>query len=166
MDWQRRRGRLNHDWLKNQFLTALSHLENIGRDLVEDPEFPLRFHRDILPQWQERRKEILDLGLRFEEEMSPRVLFRCEPLSLIPGMQEDWMIQLIHALWWVRVRPDRLLSALYNALENCDRAWHVLSTQPPNSTAPIDPEPVHDFRVACLTLAHVISSYPTSISVL
>jgi hypothetical protein len=167
MDWSWRRQRFNHDWLKNQYLTSLTHLVSIGQGQVEDPVFVQHFVDRILPQWLGRKKEVLELAATFENQMSPRTLFCSEPLASNAGMQQPWVADLIEALWRVRTQPEQKLAALQSVVRGCDDAWEALrqATASPFE-GNLDAEVPKQMYKAFAELAQVLSEFPTVVSIL
>jgi hypothetical protein len=166
MEWSRRRQRFNHDWLKNQFLTALAHLVSIARGQVEDPAFVKHFVDRVFPQWPCRRKDVLELAASFEIQMSPRVLFCSEPLASNPGMQEQWVADLIDALWRARTQPQRKLEELHDAVEGCDAAWNAFGQATSPFNGRLDVKTLKEMYIEFSDLAHVLSEFPTVVSIL
>lgn len=166
MDWSRRRQRFNHDWLKNQFLTALAHLESVSKDMVEDPEFVARFFEVILPQWHSKRNEVLELAASFEAQMSPRDLFQHEPFALNAKMQEMWIADVIEALWRGRMQPEHRIAKLLNVVKECDSAWLALSQRAAVFGEHIDVEALEKAHRAFTHLAYSLTDFPMVVSIL
>lgn len=171
MEWQQRRGRLNHDWLKNQLSLALGKLMNVLSGEVEDESFRERFRHSILAEWPEKRNEISDLLKDFVQEMSPRNLFREPPLC---GCDEDtkmWLGELIHRRWAEGSETQNLLSEAARCLEEANLAYHALISLGWSATPyPEEPEPeVLDaairFRKACEALGRALSRFPSEVAV-
>src|SRR5688500_18780460 len=78
--WLRRRGEINHDWLKNQFGTALRAHRNSIRGLVTSPSLGREPLGQLVAEWESRANEIETLISTFEEALSPSILLREEPL--------------------------------------------------------------------------------------
>src|SRR5207248_1082717 len=91
--WQRRRSAFNHDWLKNQYLTALASWINLldSRGGYRDAAFESVFVPEILPQWELSREEALSLARTFDWEMSARQLFQYPPLLRSDSDTKQWL---------------------------------------------------------------------------
>ena len=98
-EWERKRGRLNHDWLQNQFLMHLDGLAQLLDSSDDDEEFIEELVGSILPKWQGHFSEICELVDSFGDEMSPRTLFHEVPLACCEAESHSWMAELVQVLW-------------------------------------------------------------------
>ena len=104
-EWQTRRCKFNHDWLKNEFLNRFGGF--IGRlqkrnpddtDLVRMWEFLV----EDFPAWKTHRQDAQWIVESFEDGMSPRRLLSCAPLSGCDVETREWLGHLVHRLWLSR----------------------------------------------------------------
>src|ERR1039457_499178 len=95
-EWQKRRGELNHDWLKNRLILPLSKWLNIIDGDVEDPGFQSETLRLLLREWVESYPKIVTLLKDVESEMSPRSLFEEAPLHRCDPETLQWLPALCH----------------------------------------------------------------------
>lgn len=169
--WQTRRSRFNHDWLKNQFLPALDKFLNILDDQIEDDETEANFVSDVLPEWERKSAEARSLAEDFEQEMSPRTLFRQPPLANCDEESKKWLSELTHELWLIRhpVREKIIAEALSRA-EDADTAYLRLSkalsgcadTKHAVALRPLCSEFLR-FRQSCYQLALAIEKFPSEV---
>ena len=120
-EWQARRNRFNHDWLKNKFLLSLDRLVNIADDKIEDEAYAARFLADGLPGWKDEEESARGLIESFEESMSPRVYLDREPLCRSP--HRHWLRDIVHALWKSRIGVDELVATARERLEAASEAY-------------------------------------------
>jgi len=100
--WQKRRGDINHNWLKNRYLPALKSWLNLLDDKIINPELENNFLITKFPQWQLHSKEVSNLAKDFESQMSPKILFDTPPLSNCDEDTKQWLGDLVHKLWLAR----------------------------------------------------------------
>ena len=170
-NWQLRRSRLNHDWLKNVYLVALGNWASLLADEVEHAEFEATFVDGRLRDWETRGLEIEELIRTFEDSMSPREMFARRPLSACDEPTSTWLVGLVHELWLrrcnvldlCRVARERLVAAaetyatLRRGLEGC----------PTTSVAALRPMAARfeALRSACSDLSRAISAFPNRVEV-
>jgi hypothetical protein len=122
--WQNRRCAFNHDWLKNKYLNRLNaFLERLS--IPDSDSFRLfRFLNDDFPEWKKQQNEIESLLETFEMEMSPKSLFKKEPLNRCDNETRIWLGQLIHALWLARYPVKEWIRAGQNAFRNVNDQYN------------------------------------------
>lgn len=116
--WLRNRGEVNHDWLKNQFGTALRAHRNSFRGLVTSPSLGRESLRRLMAEWDSRSSEIEILISSFEDALSPSVLFLEEPLRSV-GFRPEFersLQTLVHDLWKRRLSLPELVSTAMEKL--------------------------------------------------
>jgi len=116
--WQNRRSAFNHDWLKNKYLNRLDAFFERLNMPDSDPLRLSRFLNDDFPEWKKQQGEIENLLKTFEVEMSPKSLFKKEPLNHCDNETIIWLGQLIHALWLARYPVKKWIHTAQNAF--CD----------------------------------------------
>jgi hypothetical protein len=171
VSWAQRRNRFQHDWLKNRFILQLGQYLNVLDDLVEDPDFEQRFLTHVVPDWSSHRTEVIDLARDFENEMSPRTLFREPPLNTLPAATSQWLAETVHMLWRARLPVDRLVRDCLAAVEQVDRAhaglWDagkVAREKTPGSRP--SRQAVVELLAACRELARTLGSFPLIVRLL
>ena len=101
-DWQTRRNKFNHDWLKNKFLNSfdgfIEQLKKRKPDIVRLSEFLA----EDFPAWKYRRQDAEWIVQSFEDGMSPRQLFNYSPLNRCDDDMQEWLGNLVHELWLSR----------------------------------------------------------------
>lgn len=173
LSWQKRRSEFNHDWLKNQYLTALGSWLNLLDLKISDPVLESSFIKGVLPQWENRGPEALCLAASFEQEMSPRCLFNHFPLSQCDDDTKSWLGDLIHNLWLVRYKVKDLVQRVNIEAEEANKVYNHLQTvlhgcEDIQSVSALVflREPFADFRTRCQNLAKAIEVFPTEIKVI
>jgi len=170
--WQSQRGKLNHDWLKNDFIKSVdAFTARLGQP--EPDEGRIReFLVDDLPQWDRSRPEIRSLLDGAEDSLSPRELFDAYPLSMCTATTMAWLPGLIHALWLNRYAIRQLVDGASQALERADSFYARLA---PGSHAALQAEDIdrlkrarskfREFADALRDLSNAISALPHKILV-
>lgn len=170
--WQQQRSRLNHDWLKNQVLPALTALIRVVDGEVEtgDPEGEIEELE--LGDWTKQRAEIQALLDTFEARMSPRSLFELPPLSRCDEETKTWLPDLVHELWRARYPVQEWVEAAVNGLEDAEAAQQVLVAALATFERPLGMEELRQlgphirrFRSACQRLAACIEQFPSRVLV-
>ena len=124
--WQNRRSRFNHDWLKNGYILKLSEWINLLDDKIEFPELERSFIDKVLPTWESQRDEAISLPNDFEKEMSPKIFFNESPLLNCDDETKKWLGDVIHNLWLVRYSIDELTSTVMKCAHGTDTAYQRL----------------------------------------
>jgi len=127
--WLRQRGEINHDWLKNQFGTALRAHRNAIRGLVTNPSLGRNSLKNLLAEWNLRVGEIEMLISSFEQALSPSILLREEPLKSVAFRPEftSSLQALVHDLWAHRVGLPKLVLTAGGSLEEARSCSALLS---------------------------------------
>lgn len=169
-NWQKRRGEYNHDWLKNQYLPALSSWINLLDGRIKDASLERSFIPTILPKWEEKGGAALDLASTFEDEMSPRVLLDAPPLSNLDQETREWLGSLAHTLWLRRYNVDHVISNIITRYKQANQSYlqikkhvHGISgTESIESILPLRNEFV-TFKGLCQLLAQSIEMLPSEV---
>jgi hypothetical protein len=163
--WQRQRAALNHDWLKNRFLTTLDSATNVLRGRVRGEAYLSYLLADVLMDWDSRRQEIAELVRGFEDGMSPRLLLEAEPL--VRADQETRRVcgAVVHQLWLTRYSVREMvksaLCALDQADSTCDSLRAILAEEK-NSRSALGAI-FAKFSQDCRELAKSIEAFPHAI---
>ncbi len=171
-NWQKRRSQFNHDWLKNQFTTALAKWLNLLDDQIEDNDFEQSFILSVLPKWDSHRDEALAIVHDFEQQMSPQSLFEQEPLSRCDEDTKEWMGELVHQLWLVRYPVKEWVANADTAVKNTNTAYDQLQQQLQNCTNTKSAQALQplrkqfaQFSESCQKLAKAIEQFPNEVKV-
>lgn len=170
-DWQQRRSRLNHDWLKNRHLNRLEGILALLEAASPSPEPLAEFFHDDLAAWERRVAEVRALIASFEAEMSPRALFGAPPLCRLPREAQTWLGDRLHDLWRARIGSAGLLAAAGEALDEAEcavaRLRARLAVPPPltGARARGAREEIEAFRDTCRALADAVAALPHEIIV-
>ena len=122
--WQNRRSAFNHDWLKNKYLNRLdAFLERLNMPDSDSLRLS-RFLTDDFSEWKKQQSEIESLLETFEPEMSPKSLFKKEPLNRCDHETITWLSQLIHGLWLARYPIKEWIHAAQNAFCNVNDQYN------------------------------------------
>ena len=101
-EWQIRRNKFNHDWLKNKFLNSfndfIAQLQKRKPDLTRVSEFLA----EDFPAWKSHQQDAEWIVQSFEDSMSPRRLLSRSPLNRCGNETQEWLGNLIHELWIFR----------------------------------------------------------------
>ena len=174
--WQNRRSAFNHDWLKNKYLNRL--IAFIERLKISNSDLSrlYRFLEDDFPEWKKQRSEIQNLLEIFEMEMSPKSLFKKEPLNRCDNETIIWLGQLIHALWLTRYPIKEWIYAAQDAFRNVNDQYNnivkvlkseKLGCESEDYRATLKPLISHflQFKKACEELSHAVGMFPHQILV-
>ena len=174
--WQNRRSAFNHDWLRLKYLNRLDafikRLKMPNSDLFR----LCRFVEEDLLEWKRWRSEIEDLLETFEMEMSPKSLFKKEPLNRCDNKTRIWLGQLIHALWLARYPVKEWIHAAQNAFRNVNDQYNNIvkilkskkldceSEDYRTTLKPLIPR-FFQFKQTCEELSRAIGMFPHQILV-
>lgn len=174
--WQNRRSAFNHDWLKNKYLNRLNaFLERLNMP-DSDPLRLSRFLTDDFSEWKKQQSKVKDLLETFEVEMSPKSLFKKEPLNRCNDETITWLGQLIHALWLARYPIKEWVHTAWNAFCDVNDQYNniaeVLKSKKLNwesedyrtALKPLIPHFLQ-FKQACEELSQAIGMFPHQILV-
>lgn len=162
--WQSKRSKLNHDWLKNEYLKNLDGLivqMGSSRSLDATKERQMRAY---LSSWKSKHSEVEDLLDSAEDKLSPRSLFESEPLIHCSPENKAWLAPLIHGLWLLRhgVR-EKVVEARLLLLEADQSHEHlegaVMRREPSGSIT----EPLETFTDTVKRLSRLLSSFPDKV---
>lgn len=162
VEWQHRRSRLNHDWLKNWLMPALSKLLRVSDGQIADPQYFGDFSRTLRREWPESASEVLALVEAFPHAMSPASYFNEEPLSRLPADDAVWMQEVAHELWLRSFPVDDLTQEIVGALRAANESYNALSLaleqdeQPSNMV-----DIIEGFQLSCKALGDAVSKLPS-----
>lgn len=123
-EWQRLRTRLNHDWLKNEYLKNLDGLiVQLRASQTMDSNLCGEL-RAYLMGWSRNHGEIETLLNSAENRLSPRILFEEDPLIRCSSEHRTWLAPLIHGLWLVRYGIRERIEETRGILSEAERS-HV-----------------------------------------
>lgn len=171
--WQKGRASFNHDWLKNHYLLALDTFINVLDDLVENDALLNEYVSSLLPEWEERRAEIVGLIDEFALCMSPRTLFLTRPLVNCPPMDREYLGALVDTLWRNRRPVERIADDVRSAIGVVDAAYRELRQRVSLSSDTRSLSALREsrstfgtFRYACLRLAQAVEVLPGTLEIL
>jgi hypothetical protein len=163
--WQRRRNRFNHDWLKNRLMPSLVRYLNILRGLVQDDEFLEAFPIFLDEEWTSHRCEAFSLLEQFEVSESPRNLFLRPPLARCDDLTREWLANLSHEIWISRNAVRPIVADATDRANEADTAYArlraALNSAPRDGHAKL----VLEFHGCCQDLADSLSSFPRQIQI-
>ena len=169
--WQERRNAFNHDWLKNKYLNRLDAFIKRLKKPNSDTFRIIRFLNDDFSEWKKQQSEIENLLETFEMEMSPKSLFKKEPLNHCDNETRIWLGQLIHALWLARYPVKEWIYAGQNAFCNVNDQYNnivkilkskKLDCESEDYRTALKPLIPHflQFKKACEELSRAIGMFP------
>ena len=170
--WQDRRSRFDHDWLKNRYLNRLEGFLALLDSNMATPDLVRDFVHQDLPAWERRSREARNLLAAFTTEMTPAVCFNQPPLCLLPEAGRDWLVPLVHRLWWERYPVADWIEQAGRSLDEADALCADLQ-----EGVGIDPEPTLEqvaalrpgiavFRDSCRGVAAAMRRFPDQVQVL
>jgi hypothetical protein len=164
--WQVRRNRLNHDWLKNRLMPAVATFLNIVRGLVGDDEFECGFPALLEMEWTSHRRELFDLLCEFAGAESPRNLFLRTPLARCDESTRAWLVDLTHHLWTSRGFVTQRVADATDHANAADEAYRRLRSHlllggafRSSTTETL----VSEFYSCCQQLADSLSAFPRQV---
>lgn len=164
-EWQHRRSKFNHDWLKNVYLNNLDGFLAIFRSSKPDKTLVKEFLEEDFPQWKEKMKEGEWLLDSFEETMSPKTFFEKLPLSRMKNNDKKWATELIHANWMARHSIEEKIAQSKKCLKKANEDYTALDgklkqiERNPSELKNILPE-FKNFRASCLAFSRSLSKFP------
>jgi hypothetical protein len=167
--WQMRRSDFNHQWLKNQFLSALDCAANYFSGKLRGEGYLEEFFSSDFRSWESKTTEGRRLIDDFEIDMTPRILFESEPLC---GWDEA-LFQAgslaIHELWLARNRVRSIAGHAHDCLNAADGAYHILSQVIKEECSDFRSQEVRNcfeiFRSSCRILSESVEMFPSRLLV-
>jgi hypothetical protein len=137
-DWQIRRHKFNHDWLKDKFLFNsfngfTEQLQKRHPDLGRVSKFLVK----DFPAWESRRQDAEWIVKSFEDRVSPRRLLDCSPLNRCDDETQKWLGDLVHGLWLSRYPVKSKAKESQDALEAVDKIYDEIAGELEQSSKPI-----------------------------
>lgn len=162
--WQLQRSRLNHDWLKNEYLKNLDGLivqMRTSRSLNAPMERQMRAY---LSSWKRKYTEVEGLLNSAEIWLSPRSLFEREPLIHCSPENKAWLAPLIHGLWLFRYGVREKVAEARQLLSEADQSHEHLEAavmrREPSSSVTV---PLETFTDTLKRLSRLLSSFPDKV---
>ena len=128
-EWQTRRNKFNHDWLKNKFLNSFNDfVEQIQKrkpDLVRVSEFLA----EDFPAWTSQQQEVQWIVQSFEDSMSPQQLLNSFPLNRCNDETREWLGPLTHRLWLSRYPVKEKSKESQDALIEVNKMYEKLASE-------------------------------------
>ena len=171
-DWQAKRNRFNHDWLKNKFSLTLEKAVKIAQERIEDDGFAAKFIQIALPEFETEMQNARALIESFESSMSPFVLLDRTPLCRLNDRTRFWLGQVVHVCWKNRIGASDLVGSATGKLEEALAAFDRLRQCIEGGCGKLDGQQlaccraeIMTFRDACGELGASISRFPSHIMV-
>lgn len=169
--WQQQRARLNHDWLKNQWIPALSKFVRlIQGEVIDDSGFD-SFYKCLQEEFPIKIQRIDLLVQQFTIDMSPRRLFERLPLLICDDETRSVVGDLVHELWMVRMNVAENIDSAASAVKRAQCAGRRLFKQLSNekATGPLYNDEIigltKSLQECCADLSAKISLFPAKIVV-
>ena len=163
--WQLRRGRLNHQWLKNRVLPALDGTVQVLKGKVTTGTDPRTDLAEQLEDWSLRHSAFSRLLDDFPVEMSPA---RLVDSDLLPGLSppvRDALPAVLDGLWRARLPIDQWLADAGDALEAAAEASRPVRRDAMIMTSEQFEAAVTALANACRRLARAIERLPSRIEI-
>ena len=168
-EWERRRSRFNHDWLKNRFLVEVGSFENSLSGKGYSVKKALNTLRDVMEQWLEQRKRLGGIIRDFENSMSPATLMDLPPLKNMDDATRRWLKPLIHQLWWKgrgnEIRKDAAEEALMRANKKYELLLVELSATDAEQDIELLERVAREMQTEFQSLAEAIQRLPSKVIV-
>ncbi len=163
-EWQQLRARLNHDWLKNEYLKNLDGLivqMKSSRRLDATLESQIKAY---LSAWKRKYSEMEDLLSTAEDNLSPRSLFESEPLIYCMPEHKVWLAPLVHGLWLFRSGIREKVAEARRFLSDADRSHEQLGAKfKKRETAGNITAALEVFTDIVKQLSRLLSSFPDKV---
>jgi hypothetical protein len=167
-EWQTRRSKFNHDWLKIEYINRLDAC--IQRLCISDDSTRVqRFLDNDFSVWEAKRVDVQYLINNFEAEMSPKVLIEQLPLRKLGPKQCHYIKMIVHEMWLCRFKVKEQVELLRKAFFDADDRYKQLADviskcdAPKNSFYKKHLPYFQSFLVACRKLGNVIHTFPHKI---
>ena len=134
-DWQRRRTKSNHTWLKNKFLNSFGDFIGQLNKSVPNLVRMSKFLREDFPAWKTHQQDFQWLVQSFENSMSPRQLLESSPLNLCDDDTKVWLGSLVHGLWLSRYPVKGKVKESQDALGEVNKLYENLASELEHSGA-------------------------------
>lgn len=163
-EWQRLRSSLNHDWLKNEYLTNLDGLivrlqasKSVGTGVDKEMQA-------YLSVWKRRHPEMVNLINTAEDCLSPRTFFDRNPLIHCLPEHRTWLDPLIHGLWLYRYGVREKAVEALGLLSEADQLHGKLDTELKNGeTLASMSAKLEAFTDIVKQLSYLLSSFPVKV---
>jgi len=120
MNWQKRRNKINHDDLKNDFALRVFKLANMLSGEVVDAKKMPSDTLQTMKEWSKLSIDIKGLINDFLKEMSPKSLFDILPLSRCDEETLSWLPDTVESEWKKQYAIDNLCNSAYINKKNAD----------------------------------------------
>ena len=84
------------------------------------------FLGEDFPAWESRRQDAQWIVESFEENMSPRRLFRYSPLNRYDDETQEWLGELVHELWLSRYSVKKKAQESQDALITVNKFYEKI----------------------------------------
>lgn len=121
-EWNKLRGKLNHDWLQNRYLTFLKAWILSCSDTARCSSENMEEISDQLGQWLQKRDLFVALIRNTENALSPRQLFESRPLCDMADDKKEWLGNLVHNLFISRTSIRHKIELLESMLLEVDKS--------------------------------------------
>ncbi|MCY3740527.1 MAG: hypothetical protein OXH00_05860 [Candidatus Poribacteria bacterium] len=128
-EWQIRRRKFNHDWLKNIFLNDFDAFIVQLSKSVPDLGRVSEFLEEDFPAWKSQRQEGQWLVQSFESSMSPLQLFNSSLLNRCNDETREWLGYLLHGLWLSRYDVREKAKESQDALMEVNETYEILASE-------------------------------------
>lgn len=128
-EWQIRRNKFNHDWLKNRFLNSFDdfivQLKKSKPAVTRVSEF---LGTDF-PAWKTHQQDTQWIVESFEDSMSPRRLLASSPLNRCDDETHAWLGNLVHGVWLTRYPVKRKVQESRDALAAVNEMYEKITRE-------------------------------------
>ena len=125
-EWQVRRNKFNHDWLKNKFLNSFDDFIVQLKKSKPAVTRVSEFLATDFPAWKTHQQEAQWIVESFEDSMSPRRLLASSPLNRCADETHAWLGNLVHGLWLTRYPVKRKIQESRDALAAVNKMYEKI----------------------------------------
>ena len=128
-EWQIRRNKFNHDWLKNKFLNSF---DDFIVQLKKSKPVVTRVSEFLVtdfPAWKTHQQDAQWIVEFFEDGMSPQRLLASSPLNRCDDETHAWLGNLVHGLWLTRYPVKRKVQESRDALAAVNKMYEQITRE-------------------------------------
>ena len=127
--WQARRNKFNHDWLKNKFLNSFDDfIVELGESRLDITRLSEFLEKDFVA-WESRQQDAQWIVESFEDSMSPRRLLEALPLNHCDDETHVWLGNLVHGLWLTRYPVKHKIKESQDALAAVNKMYEKITRE-------------------------------------
>jgi len=127
MNWNKKRARLHHDWLKNSYIMFLMARVEYLDNAIESRSSVRSDVIDQFLKFQDREIELEKLIGETVDSLSPAQLVYEYPLVSMEKDNKKWLAEVVHTLYCERTGIERKVEELKNKLQTIKNLYNLLA---------------------------------------